>query len=77
MEAPASLLPQRCPETDVARKRLTDRTLKALPKADPGSRYDLMDTDVPGLGVRVNDKGLKTFVCSPAIPAALIRHAAP
>jgi hypothetical protein len=70
MEAPASLLPQRCPETDVARKRLTDRTLKALPKADPGSRYDLMDTDVPGLGVRVNDKGLKTFVLLTRYPGS-------
>jgi integrase len=46
----------------MARKRLTDRTLKALKQAMAGSRYDVMDVDVSGLGVRVNDKGLRTFV---------------
>jgi integrase len=58
------------PEDQLARKRLTDRTLKALPAAKPGARYDLMDTDVPGLGVRVNDKGLKTFVLLTRYPGS-------
>jgi hypothetical protein len=46
----------------VARKRLTDRTLKALKAANAGSRYDVMDADVSGLGVRVTDKGQRTFI---------------
>jgi hypothetical protein len=32
------------------RKRLTDRNLKALKPAKAGSRYDVMDADVSGLG---------------------------
>ena len=44
------------------RKRLTDRTLKALKPAGAGSRYDLMDADVSGLGVRVTDRGQRTFI---------------
>lgn len=46
----------------MARKALTDRTLKALQPAPKGKRYDLADAVVPGLGVRVTDKGQKTFV---------------
>jgi integrase len=46
----------------VARKRLTDRTLKALKPADAGGRYEVMDADVSGLGVRVTDKGQRTFI---------------
>jgi hypothetical protein len=46
--------------TPVGRKRaekryLTDRTLKALPPAKQGKRYDLWDTKVPGFGCRVGD----------------------
>jgi Arm DNA-binding domain len=44
------------------RKRLTDRTLKALKPAKAGSRYDVMDADVSGLGVRVTDRGQRTFI---------------
>jgi integrase len=46
----------------MARKRLTDRTLKALKPAKAGGRYDVMDADVSGLGVRVTDKGQRTFI---------------
>ena len=43
----------------MAKQNLTDRLLKSLkPKAD---RYDVMDTAVPGFGVRVSD-GRKTFI---------------
>jgi integrase len=41
------------------RKTLTDRTLKAL---RPGARYDVMDTVVPGFGVRVSETGKRTFI---------------
>ena len=44
------------------KKRLTDRTLKALKPAKVGKRYDVMDGDVRGFGVRVSDKGQRTFV---------------
>jgi hypothetical protein len=37
------------------RKYLTDRTIKALPPARPGERYEIYDTHLPGFGVRVYD----------------------
>ncbi len=40
---------------------LTDRKLKSLKPAKPGERYEVADTDVSGLRVRVTDKGKKTF----------------
>jgi integrase len=44
----------------MAEKRtLNDRLLKALPPADEGQRYEIMDTVVPGFGVRITDKGHK------------------
>ena len=46
----------------MARKTLTDRTLKSLKPAARGKHYDLWDAVVPGLGVRVSDTGTKTFV---------------
>jgi hypothetical protein len=42
-------LPPSSPGPQMARKRLTDRGLKALRPADPGTRYEIMDTDAPGL----------------------------
>ena len=43
---------------------LTDRRLKALAKkpAEPGKRYVLWDAQQPHLGVRVTDRGVRTFV---------------
>jgi integrase len=40
---------------------LTDGKLKALKPAREGERYEIMDKDVAGLGVRVTDKGKRTF----------------
>lgn len=40
----------------MARRLLTDRTLKALEPAPQGKRLDIMDAIVPGFGVRVTDK---------------------
>jgi integrase len=40
----------------MARRLLTDRTLKALEPAPQGKRLDIMDAVVPGFGVRVTDK---------------------
>ncbi|TGP27350.1 site-specific integrase [Mesorhizobium sp. M2D.F.Ca.ET.232.01.1.1] len=41
---------------------LTDPKVRNLKKAEDGGRYDVMDAEVRGLGVRVNSKGERTFV---------------
>ena len=42
------------------KNRLTDRKLQSLkPK---GKRYEVMDSDVPGFGVRVSEAGQKSFI---------------
>jgi integrase len=56
------------PRDAMAKKRLTDRTLKALkPKRQ---RYELMDTDVPGFGVRVSEAGQRTFILIARYPGS-------
>jgi integrase len=52
------------------KKRLTDRTLQTLKAAPTGSRYDVMDTDVRGFGVRVDDQGRKAFVLITRYPGS-------
>ena len=52
----------------MTKRRLTDRALKVLrPK---GLRYELMDTDVPGFGVRVSQTGQRTFVLIARYPGS-------
>ena len=51
-------------------QRLTDRKLQALKPAKPGKRYDVMDTDVRGFGVRVTDKGQRTFMLLTRYPGS-------
>lgn len=41
---------------------LTDFKVKNLKAADAGKRYDVMDADVRGFGIRVNDKRERTFI---------------
>jgi hypothetical protein len=47
---------------------MTQRTLRspgrieALKAAPPGERYTLYDALIPGFGVRVTDKGAKSFI---------------
>ncbi len=43
------------------KENLTDRRLKSLKPAEEGKRYEISDGIVPGLLVRVTDKGTKTF----------------
>jgi hypothetical protein len=52
----------------MVRNRLTDRKIKALRRK--GFRYDVMDTDVPGFGVRVGEAGLKTFILIARYPGS-------
>jgi integrase len=54
----------------MAKRNLNDRTLKALKPAKPGQRYDLWDAVVPGFGVRVTDKGRRTFVLVARFPGS-------
>src|SRR5262245_2570325 len=60
------MLPRRCPGRNFMPTRplprkanLNDRMLKTLPPAREGRRYDIMDTIVPGFGIRVTDKSAK------------------
>jgi integrase len=46
----------------VAKEKLTDMALKALAKAPEGKRVVVWDASVEHFGVRVTDKGVKTFV---------------
>jgi integrase len=46
----------------MSKQVLTDRRLRSLKPSAPGKRYIEWDTVVPGLGVRVTDKGTLTFV---------------
>ena len=50
------------------KNRLTDRKLQSLkPK---GKRYEVMDSDVPGLGVRVSEAGQKSFILIARYPGS-------
>jgi integrase len=54
----------------VAKRTLTDRTVKALKPAKAGKRYDVSDSVVPGLAVRVTDSGQRTFVLIARFPGS-------
>ncbi|QOF71421.1 tyrosine-type recombinase/integrase [Aminobacter sp. SR38] len=54
----------------MARETFTDKRLKALRAAETGKRYDLQDAIVPGLGVRVTDKGTVTFTLTTRFPGS-------
>jgi integrase len=45
----------------MAKRTLTDRVIRALKPAAPGKRNEVSDGLVPGLWVRVTDKGSKSF----------------
>lgn len=51
-------------------QRLSVRKLDSLKPAPTGQRYDLMDTDVRGFGVRVTDKGQCTFILLARYPGS-------
>ena len=52
----------------MAKHRLTDRKLNALRAG--ATRYELMDTDVPGFGVRVSKTGQRTFILIARYPGS-------
>src|ERR1700754_4627357 len=43
------------------RENLTDKFVRGVKPADEGTRKDYWDTRCPGFGVRVTDKGHKTY----------------
>ncbi len=49
---------------------LTDRKIKSLKPAPRGQRYQVMDTLVPGFGVRVTDTGVRTFILRTRYPGS-------
>ena len=49
---------------------MTDRTLKALKAAPAGKRATVWDAIMPGLAVRVTDKGKRSFVVVRRLPGA-------
>jgi integrase len=59
-------------EPIMSKRNLTDRLLKSLKAAKPRCRYEIMDSAVPGFGVRVTDKGGRTFVLVDRFPSG--RH---
>jgi Arm DNA-binding domain len=54
----------------VAKRTLNDRILKTLKPAKAGSRYEVMDSIVPGFGIRVTESGQKTFVLVARFPGS-------
>jgi|tagenome__1003787_1003787.scaffolds.fasta_scaffold20973904_3 integrase len=52
------------------RKNLTPTLITGLKPAPEGERYQVMDVQVPGFGVRVTDKGQKTFILRTRYPGA-------
>ena len=53
-----------------AKKPLTDRAIRALPSAEKGKRRLVWDALVPGLAVRVTDKGQRSFVLVTRYPGS-------
>jgi hypothetical protein len=51
----------------VSRQNLTDRFINSRRNAAPGKRDDYPDAIVPGLALRVTDRGHKSFVLVPGI----------
>jgi integrase len=54
----------------MSKRTLNDKILKSLKPAKSGDRYAIMDAIVPGFGVRVTDKGHRTFVLVARFPGA-------
>jgi integrase len=52
------------------RRTLNDRIIRALKPAKAGQRHEIWDALVPGLGVRVTDRGTKSFVLVTRYPGS-------
>jgi hypothetical protein len=56
------------------KKLLTDRALRAMKPAAPGTRPTVWDSAVPNFGVRLSDKGKITFVVMRRLDGRLLRR---
>jgi len=56
------------------KKKLTDRFINSLGPAKAGKRDQHMDTEVPNFGVRVTDKGAKTFILVARYPGGSVNR---
>jgi integrase len=54
----------------MVRTALTDRKIQSLKAAETGKRYQVMDALVPGFGVRVTDRGVKTYIFQARFPGS-------
>jgi integrase len=54
----------------MAHKTLTDRKVQSLKAAPKGKRSQIMDGLVPGFGVRVTDRGVKTYIFQARFPGS-------
>lgn len=52
------------------RRNLTAKAIEALKPAPGGGRYDVADGIVPGFGVRVTDKGKKSYILTARFPGS-------
>ena len=52
------------------RRNLTAKAIEALKPAPGGGRYDVADAIVPGFGVRVTDKGKKSYILTARFPGS-------
>jgi integrase len=52
------------------RKQLTDRLIAGLEPAPSGKRYEIFDTKVYKFGVRVTDRGAKSFILYTSFPGS-------
>lgn len=52
------------------RRNLTAKGIEGLQPAPVGGRYDVADSVVPGFGVRVTDKGKKSYVLTARFPGS-------
>jgi integrase len=52
------------------KKKLTDRFIKSIKPAPEGTRKQVMDELVPGFGIRVTDKGVKTYIFQARFPGS-------
>jgi hypothetical protein len=49
-------------EMQMAKRKLTDRFVRTLKPAPSGKRIEIYDTGVPCFGVRVTDRGHRTYI---------------
>jgi integrase len=52
------------------KRTLNDRIVRSLKAAPRGKRYEVMDSVVPGFGIRLTDKGAKTFILIARYPGS-------